>query len=144
MTDLVLTTELIQDFDNMRKAQQKSNTQSGGFVFPLIPEITKAMMKVPGLIWDGITNNWRWFFNLKFTKKYVDTETGEEKSRWTLGWINGEGNVWKFLWFCVKTSLYLVIFALGGFWFTLLGIGYIYSKLAGKFSEMQGNNSNEN
>ena len=25
MADLVLTTELIQDFDNMRKAQQKSN-----------------------------------------------------------------------------------------------------------------------
>ena len=137
MADLVLTTELIKDFDRIRKKP----IQKGGFVFSLIASITEVMMKAVVSIGGFFFNIKEWLFNIQTRKTYIDTETGEEKSKFSLGWVEGEGNVWKFLWFCVKTSLYLVIFALGGFWFTLLGIVYVYSKLVGKFSEMQGNNS---
>ena len=140
MADLVLTTELIKDFDRIRNKP----IQKGGFVFPLIASITEVMMKAVVSIGGFFFNIKEWLFNIQTRKTYIDTETGQEKSKFSLGWVEGEGNVWKFLWFCVKTSLYLVIFALGGFWFTLLGIVYVYSKLVGKFSEMQGSGSNEN
>lgn len=137
MTDLVLATELIEDFDKIRRNNENKTVQSGGFVFGLIAEITKAMMKVLSVIGNFIWKCRFWLFGIRTRKKYIDTKTGEEKSKFSLGWVDGEGNFWKYLVFCIKTSLYLVIFALGGFWFTLLGIGYVYSKLASKFSEMQ-------
>jgi len=49
-------------------------------------------------------------------------------------WIHtkdGEGYLWKYIYICLKASLYLCIFALGGFWMTIFGIGYLYSKLSG-------------
>jgi hypothetical protein len=44
---------------------------------------------------------------------------------------DGEGYIWKYIYICLKVSLYLCIFALGGFWITIFGIGYLYSKLSG-------------
>jgi hypothetical protein len=44
---------------------------------------------------------------------------------------DGEGYIWKYIYICLKASMYLCIFALGGFWITIFGIGYLYSKLSG-------------
>jgi hypothetical protein len=56
-------------------------------------------------------------------------------------WINintrdGEGYLWKYIYICLKASLYLCIFALGGFWITIFGIGYLYSKLSGHLGSL--------
>lgn len=49
---------------------------------------------------------------------------------------DGEGYLWKYIYICLKASLYLCIFALGGFWITIFGIGYLYSKLSGHLGSL--------
>ena len=45
------------------------------------------------------------------------------------------GLLWIYLWNCVRIAMFLVIFTFGGPLLIVIGIIYIYSKLATKFSE---------
>ena len=58
---------------------------------------------------------------------------------------SGEGNLWKYLKFCAKISIYLCIFALGGILVTVFGLLYLYSKLAKHFGKLgvRGDTSDE-
>ena len=50
---------------------------------------------------------------------------------------SGEGYLWKYLWFCLKTSFYLVMFALGGIIITIFGLVYIYRKLYKDYTKIE-------
>ena len=52
---------------------------------------------------------------------------------WTLGNPDGQGLIWKYIWWCLKTSFYLVIFSLGGIGVTFVGMFMVYKKLFKKF-----------
>lgn len=134
MTDIVLATEVINNFNAiMEKANDSRRPiQKGGFVFSLLASIPEIMGKVVSTIGTGLFSVRKWLFNIYINR--TDPATGEKTY---LGLPEGEGNVWRFFLFCIKTSLYLVIFALGGFWFTIAGIVFVYSKLASKFTEMK-------
>jgi hypothetical protein len=60
-------------------------------------------------------------FSPKFWKTYPDG-----KSR---------GLFWKYMWWCVKISIYLAIFSIGGIGLTMMGIIYIYFKLFRKITQ---------
>ena len=137
MSDLVLATELIEEFDKIRSDSNKLNVQKGGFVFNLIPKIKDlffAVIKVLGIILSPLKLPLFGFRTFKITN---DPQTGMETIHYTLFIPPGQGYFYKFIWFCLKTSFYLVIFALGGFWVTLLAIGFVYLKLASKFKKMR-------
>ena len=137
MSDLVLATELIEEFDKIRNDSNKINVQKGGFVFNLIPKIKDlffAVIKVLGLVLSPLKLP---LFGFRTFKIVNDPQTGMETIHHKLFIPPGQGYFYKFIWFCLKTSFYLVIFALGGFWVTLLAIGFIYIKLASKFKKMR-------
>jgi hypothetical protein len=138
MADIVLTTEVINDFNKIiQKAGGRNRpVQKGGFVFSLIASITEVMGKVTGTLVGAFWGIRLWLFNIDINK--IDKETGSYKF---VSLPEGEGNVWRFILFCIKTALYLVIFALGGFWFTIAGIVFVYSKLGKKFTEMKSGGS---
>jgi hypothetical protein len=60
----------------------------------------------------------------------IKKENGDIK----FGSPEGQGYFWSYLWWCIKTSLYLVIFALGGIGFSLVGVLMVYKKLFSKFN----------
>jgi hypothetical protein len=101
--------------------------QSGGFIdiifFLLTPFIAVARFII-GLFFD--------LKDLLFSKNLIPIYTlyGETK----FGAPEGEGYFWKYLGWCIKTGLYLVIFALGGIGFSLVGVLMVYKKLFSKFS----------
>ena len=101
--------------------------QSGGFVdilfFLLTPFI--AIIKV---IFDFIIN----LKDLLFSENLIPIRRENGDIMW--GAPEGQGYFWKYLWWCIKTSLYLVIFALGGIGFSLVGVLLVYKKLFKKFS----------
>lgn len=101
--------------------------QSGGFVdilfFLLTPFI--AIIKV---IFDFIIN----LKDVLFSENLIPIR--RENGDIMLGAPEGQGYFWKYLWWCIKTSLYLVIFALGGIGFSLVGVLLVYKKLFKKFS----------
>ena len=138
MTDIVLATEVINDFNKIiqNAGGQERSVQKGGFVFSLIASITETMGKVVGTLGAAFWGIRLWLFNIDINK--TDPETGKKTY---IGLPPGEGNVWRFLLFCIKTALYLIIFALGGFWFTIAGIVFVYSKLGKKFTEMKSGGS---
>ena len=137
MSDLVLATELIEEFNKIRNDSNELNVQKGGYVFGLIPKIKDlffGVIKVLGFILSPLKLP---LFGFKWFEKVNDPQTGREKIHYTLFIPPGQGYFYKFIWFCLKTSFYLVIFALGGFWVTLLAIGFVYLKLASKFKKMR-------
>ena len=48
----------------------------------------------------------------------------------------GLGLLWKYLWWCLKTTLYIIIFAFGGIGITIVAIFYMYMKLFTKFGQI--------
>lgn len=46
----------------------------------------------------------------------------------------GKGLLWKYIWWCGKVALYLVLFTMGGFVITIVGIIYVYRKLYKNFT----------
>lgn len=45
------------------------------------------------------------------------------------------GLLWKYMWWCIKISVYLAIFSIGGIGLTFLAIIYIYFKLYRKLTD---------
>jgi hypothetical protein len=105
----------------------KRYEQSGGFIdiiFWLLAPFIAAISFVCNLF----INTWKVTFGTFFIP--IHTELGETK----IGPSPGQGYFWKYAWWCIKTGLYLVIFALGGIGFSLVGVLMIYKKLFSKFS----------
>ena len=96
----------------------KNIIQSGG-VFNLIAIIAQTIGTSVLLIfvnlWAGIKHFFTWERNGYFNPFF-----------WQYG------GFWKYIFFCIKSSLYLVIFAFGGPIVTLIGMIYLYINVAKK------------
>lgn len=132
--DLYLTTELLN--------KHRTKNQKGGFVFGLIAKVPELFFGVLGFIKNLVVGGWSWLFNFN-VYRYKKNADGTYKSNFSPHSIPGEGNVWKYLWWCIKTSFYVILFALGGFWVTIIGIIYLYSNLLKEVKSMksEGNNN---
>jgi hypothetical protein len=53
------------------------------------------------------------------------------------------GVFWMYMWWCVKISVYLAIFSIGGIGLTILGIIYIYFKLYRKLTTPKNKDEDE-
>lgn len=147
--NFLLATEILNEIH--KNSDKIDYNQSGGFVFSLIASAVEVIKDVVKAIGRGI-----WALGPWLVKGHIWVQTGEVKrdkegqprrdpdgkllykTKFSPGTPDGEGNLWKYLWFCIKTSLYLVIFALGGFWVTLGGIVYLYSKIAQTYKSKKG------
>ena len=100
------------------KNNKNSIIQSGGVV-DLIATIGKVIGSTVFLvfvnIWAGIKHFFTWQRNGYFNPFF-----------WQYG------GFWKYIFFCIKSSLYLVIFAFGGPIVTLIGMIYLYVNIAKK------------
>ena len=101
--------------------------QKGGFVDILFFLLT-PFIAIVGAIFNFFINFGRMLFSENLIPIY------KENGSIRFGSPEGEGVFWKYLWWCIKTSFYLVIFALGGIGFSLVGIVMIYKKLFSRFS----------
>ena len=138
MSDLVLATELIEEFNKMKNDSDKI-IQTGG-VFSNISEVPKMFKAVGGFLKNLFAPLVPILFGYRAWKVVRDPETGIESFKVGFKYIHlppGQGYFYRFIWFCIKSSFYIVIFALGGFWVTILAIVFIYTKLAGKFKKMR-------
>ena len=54
------------------------------------------------------------------------------------------GTFWKFIFFCIKSSFYLLIFAFGGPVVTLIGICYLYFNIYNENVKPEDKNNNNN
>ena len=147
--NFLLATEILNEIH--KNSDKIDYNQSGGFVFSLIASAVEVIKDVVKAIGKGI-----WAIGPWLVKGHIWVQTGEVKrdkegqprrdaygkliykTKFSPGTPEGEGNLWKYLWFCLKTSLYLVIFALGGFWVTLGGVVYLYTKIAQTYRSKKG------
>lgn len=141
--NLLLATEILNDIN-----KNSNENQKGGFVFSLIASVTEVFIVACEYIGKGLYGLTPWLVNGHIWTNSSVLKTDAEgnpikgpngetlyKKKFNPGTPDGEGNLWKYLWFCIKTSLYLVIFAIGGFWVTLFGLVYLYTKIASSFNK---------
>ena len=107
--------------------------QKGGFVSAIV-EIVKTGLQIAALAISSL-------FGLKdHFKLHPDGE------RWWYppfdDWY--VGTFWKFIFFCIKSSFYLLIFAFGGPVVTLIGIIYLYFNIYKQNIEPKEDKKNNN
>ena len=114
-------------YDNNLDNNRIKVEQSGGFVDILFFLLTPFIAVVSFIINLIISLK-----DLLFSENIIPVY--KDLGDWKFGSPDGQGVFWKYLWWCIKTSLYLVIFLLGGIGVSFVGIIMIYKKLFSKFS----------
>jgi len=147
--DIVNTINEIQEtakkFNIINENNKNSRPiQSGGFVFGLIASIGDLFIMVVRAIVKGFSLIGRLLF--KPSIKIRSKEEAAEIKNPILRFFSrvprpytkeGEGYLWKYLWFCIKVSFFLVMFALGGVIITIFGLVYIYRKLYKDYTRIE-------
>ena len=148
--DIVNTINEIQETAkkiNIINEHNKNNerpVQSGGFVFSLIASIGELFILVVRGIIKGLFLTGRLLFKPSY--KIKSKEEAEEIRNPIVRFFSripkpytkdGEGYLWKYLWFCIKVSFFLVIFAFGGIIVTIVGLLYIYRKLYKDYTKIE-------
>jgi len=147
--DIVNTINEIQEtakkFNIINENNKNSRPiQSGGFVFGLIASIGDLFIMVVRAIVKGLFLIGRLLF--KPSIKIRSKEEAAEIKNPILRFFSrvprpytkeGEGYLWKYLWFCIKVSFFLVMFALGGVIITIFGLVYIYRKLYKDYTRIE-------
>tara|TARA_B100000242_G_scaffold182831_1_gene131308 strand:- start:479 stop:1000 length:522 start_codon:yes stop_codon:yes gene_type:complete len=165
--ELLADKELIENVKRLVNSEEDRGidnnniVQQGGYVFGLIPAMGRlfaAAVKAIGRMFVALYPILFKFHLYKLGKKPVKDDEGNVKIDEATGEVQyenvpllrphikpGEGNLWKYLKFCAKISIYLCIFALGGIIVTVFGIIYLYSKLAKHFGKLgvRGDTSDE-
>lgn len=147
--NFLIATEILNEIK--KNSDKIDYNQTGGFVFSLIASAVDVFKEVTKAIAKGLWAFTPWLIKAKLYVKTNEPEVDENgqpkrdafgkiiyKKKFSPSTPEGEGNLWKYLWFCIKTSLYLVIFALGGFWVTLGGVIYLYTKIAQTYRSKKG------
>jgi hypothetical protein len=137
--EVINNIETFNDLRNLVKAHELSLVegtnppttdrveQSGGFAMALIPgqifgyivDAVKGLLNFLGVIAYRL-------FSLP-GNPFTDDPDGD--------WNNpNRGQLWKYIWFSIKVGLALIIFAIAGPIFIMIGIGYIYSHLLNKMN----------
>ena len=147
--DIVNTINEIQEtakkFNIINENNKNSRPiQSGGFVFGLIASIGDLFIMVVRAIVKGFSLIARLLFkpSIKIRSKQEAAEIKNPILRFFSRvprpyTKEGEGYLWKYLWFCIKVSFFLVMFALGGVIITIFGLVYIYRKLYKDYTRIE-------
>ena len=98
--------------------------QTGGFVGGLV-----AIGQFVGQLGVYIVVG---FFEL--LRKFFYIPAPYEVEWWDIGGWEA-GAFWRYIWWCIKSVCYLMIFAMGGPIITIIGIFFLYKNLASKFGE---------
>lgn len=112
---------------NFNEKERIKYEQSGGFVDILFFLLTPFIVII-NFIFEFIIN----LKDVLFSEYLIPVR--RENGDIMLGAPEGQGYFWKYLWWCIKTSLYLVVFALGGIGVSLVGVLMVYKKLFSKFT----------
>ena len=112
---------------NFNEKERIRYEQSGGFVDILFFLLTPFIVII-NFIFEFIIN----LKDVLFSEYLIPVR--RENGDIMLGAPEGQGYFWKYLWWCIKTSLYLVVFALGGIGVSLVGVLMVYKKLFSKFT----------
>lgn len=166
--ELLADKELIENVKRLMNTEEDNQiinnndiVQQGGYVFGLIPAMGRLFAAAVKAIKDFFVALYPILFKFhlfKMGKKPKKDEEGNLELDPNTGEVQyesvplfrphikpGEGNLWKYLKFCAKISLYMCIFALGGILVTVFGLIYLYSKLAKHFGKLgvRGDTSDE-
>ena len=116
----------------------KKTHQSGGFVFMLLSPIFNIFIKVATALIGLIPKIMILLFkpSLRYNPTGVFKYIPYTKS--------GEGYLLKYLYWCIKISLFLCLFALGGVGITVAGIIFLYYKLFSEFKTVNNKSANNN
>lgn len=123
----------IENFEDLRRLINQSKEipkqdQSGGFAF-----VPNALGMAMNFIKDALvslgTSLYVMFYRLFSSPGWIFSDDPDGD------WNNpNRGQFYKYLWFCFKVGLALIIFAIAGPIFIVIGIGYIYSNLLKKMN----------
>lgn len=160
--ELLADKELIENVKRLVNTEEENRNivQQGGYVFGLIPAMGALFAAAVKAIKDFFVALYPILFKFNLfklgKKPKKDTEGNlEYDETGAVVYENvplfrphikpGEGNLWKYLKFCAKISLYMCFFALGGIIVTVFGLVYLYSKLAKHFGKLgkRGDTSDE-
>jgi hypothetical protein len=141
--ELLADKELLEDVKKLinivepNKSQEYSeNTiQSGGYVFNLIPAMTAVFAAAVEFIGKFFVKSARVLFKFNIWKVSRDKD-GNEFAYVSPHLKANEGQLWRYIRICVKASLFLCIFALGGVIVTVFGVLYLYTKLFKHFGKL--------
>ena len=140
--ELLADKELLEDVKKLinivepDKSQEYSHTiQSGGYVFNLIPAMTGVFAAAVEYIGKFFVKSARVLFKFNIWKVSRDKD-GNEFAYLSPHLKANEGQLWRYIRICVKASLFLCIFALGGVIVTVFGVLYLYTKLFKHFSKL--------
>ena len=104
-----------ENINKVEHLQSNRPTQSGGFVGPLYQAFGQMMSWLMQLIFGFFI----WLFRLLRDLFYP----------LPLPWNKEYGQFYSYIWFCIKAGFYLIIFAIAGPIFTMIGIFMVYGKI---------------
>lgn len=110
ITDPRLTSALRQ---NSKLNSGKNLNQSGGFLSGIISTLGDVIKVVIGAVVKFIYNFFLELFGFNWKQQ-------------------NRALFYKYIWFCIKCGLYLMVFAVAGPIFIVIGIGMVYSKMLTK------------
>ena len=117
-------TEILSNYKNIKTIQMNNKTQKGGTVAALAV-VGSATVSIGKFVGVGIIEVLRRFF---FAPWFWDVEW------WDFGGWEA-GLFWRYVWWCIKSVTYLMIFAIGGPVITIIGVFFLYKNLGTKFGE---------
>jgi hypothetical protein len=128
--------KLINVVDPEKPPEDSENIiQSGGYVFNLIPAMTRIFAEVAEYIGKFLVKSGKVLFKFNIWKVARDKD-GNEFAYPSPHLKANEGQLWRYIRICVKASLFLCIFALGGVIVTVFGVLYLYTKLFKHFGKL--------
>ena len=141
--ELLADKELLEDVKKLVNIVEPTNDgevsdntiQTGGYVFDLIPSMTSVFAEAAEFIGKFFVKSGRVLFKFNIWKVSRDKD-GNEYAYPSPHLKANEGQLWRYLRICVKASLFLCIFALGGVIVTVFGVLYLYTRLFKHFGKL--------
>jgi hypothetical protein len=137
--ELLADKELLEDVkklvNNNKENNNGNNGQTGGYVFDLIPSMAGAFMGAVEFIGKFFVKAFPILFKFNIFK-VARRKDGTKYAYPSPHLKTNEGQFWRYLRICVRASLFLCIFALGGVIVTVFGIVYLYTRLFKHFNKL--------
>ena len=137
--ELLADKQLLEDVKKLVNNNNEDNignkVQTGGYVFDLIPRMAGAFMAAVEFIGKFFIKAFQILFKFNIFK-VGRTKDGKEYAYVSPHLKTNEGQFWRYIKVCLKASLFLCIFALGGVIVTVFGIVYLYTRLFKHFNKL--------
>lgn len=126
--------EILEKCDAIYKNQNnKKFVQQGGFASLLFGAFSTIMGVISGIAGGLVQVIPRLITPPVFYKENTDTGKKEFTFPYYPDYLNGYGLLWKFLYHCIKISMFIVVGIYGGISLVFMGVLYLFNRL---FSEL--------